>query len=117
VRADTAASLDFLAGGVERVRRSAATVPKSGGGTAAHGLRLRAGARVLLCTSAIYQTFQQLVAVRVLGAGLNCHVETMAFPIHWNQQATSVNLQTASLYLQEIRSTFQAALNLVESSD
>lgn len=79
----------------------------------ATGLRLGADDSVVLCTSAIYAPFQHLDAVRVLGVGLGCRMQTVAFSIEWNR-ATAPHLQSATQYLQEIRSTFQAALRFVD---
>jgi hypothetical protein len=111
-RANTEESLVFTATGLGGIQ-SPPRPPAGNADQAQTGLALAAGDSVVLGTSAIYAPFQHLDAVRVLGAGLGCRVQTVAFPIEWNR-GTAPNLQSATNYLQEIRSTFQAALRFVD---
>jgi hypothetical protein len=67
----------------------------------------RPGARCLLVTSQIYVPYQHLEAVRNLAIPFDVEVETVGFPSEW--QAGLQGMQSAANYLQEIRSSIQAA--------
>ncbi len=87
-RADTADSLKFLD----------------------RGLHLGPGDSVVLSTSPLYGAYTQLVGVRVLGLR-GCSVETVAHPLTGSASVTGVG----PLYLQEVRSAVQAALDLADA--
>jgi hypothetical protein len=111
--ANTAESVDFVARGVEAVPMWNHVAHEGAEGRARTGLGLELGS-VVLSTSAIYVTFQHLDAVGILGIDRNCRVQTVAHPIAWSEpRIPNPAFQTATTYLQEVRSTFQAALRLV----
>lgn len=64
-------------------------------------------AKLLLITSQIYVPYQQLEAIRTLAIPYNVFIETIGFPSDWSGQLHGMG--KAVHYLQEIRSTLQAA--------
>ena len=120
-RVDTGEALEFLAGGRRRLDGRELSVAASNARPAAqrdqrdrvwaeYGLRLARGESVVLSTSAIYAPYTQLVGVRTLGL-LGCSVETVAHPLAYGRLPMP-GFQSAPLYIQEVRSAFQAALDL-----
>jgi hypothetical protein len=73
----------------------------------AETLHPRDGARCLLVTSQIYVPYQHLEAVRNLAIPFSVEVETVGFPPTW--QAELQGMQGPANFLQEIRSSIQAA--------
>lgn len=69
------------------------------------------GSRLLLVTSQIYVSYQQIEAVRTLGIPYGLYIETVGFPTDWGQKLQG--MQETANYLQEIRSTIQAAGRLM----
>lgn len=112
-RADTGGSLAFVAGGVDAVLPHNPAVAAAVDGIAVRGLEL-VDAKVVVSTSAIY-LFQGIEAVRVLGVERECEVELATFPIDWNPARGVPSLRTATNYMQETRSIFQAALRLADA--
>jgi hypothetical protein len=76
----------------------------------ASSLDVAAGARCLLVTSQIYVPYQYLEAVRALAIPYGLELEIVGFPPHWQRHIQG--LQTTANYLQELRSTIQAAVRL-----
>lgn len=68
---------------------------------------VKAGATLLLITSQIYVPYVQLEALRTVALPFQTSVETIGYPAHWMPRLQG--LQNANHYLQEIRSTLQAA--------
>ncbi len=69
------------------------------------------GGPISLVTSPTCRPFQYLDAARVLGLDHGVEVDVIAHPAEWAQTTTQPN---AAVYLQEIRSTIQASLRLVD---
>ena len=63
--------------------------------------------KVLLVTSQIYVPYQQMEAIRTWALPNNVYVESVGFPLEWND-INQQGMMTATNYLQEIRSTIQA---------
>lgn len=63
--------------------------------------------KILLVTSQIYVPYQQMEAIRTWAIPNNVYVETVGFPIEWNENKQQGMMEAAN-YLQEIRSTIQA---------
>jgi hypothetical protein len=72
--------------------------------------RLQPGARCLLVTSQIYVAYQHLEGVRSLALPFELELETVGFPADW--EAELQGMQGPVNYLQETRSTIQAARRL-----
>lgn len=72
--------------------------------------RLRPGAACLLVTSQIYVPYQHLEGVRSLALPFELELETAGFPADW--EAELQGMQGPVNYLQETRSTIQAARRL-----
>lgn len=70
--------------------------------------------RVMLVTSQIYVPYQQLEAIRTWAIPNNVYIETVGFPAEWNDTKQQ-GMMTAANYLQEIRSTIQAANRYLDS--
>lgn len=70
--------------------------------------------RVLLVTSQIYVPYQQLEAIRTWAIPNNVYIETVGFPVEWNDTKQQ-GMMTAANYLQEIRSTIQAVNRYLDS--
>lgn len=68
--------------------------------------------KILLITSQIYVSYQQMEAVRMLSIPKGHSVETIGFPVKWSLGTQSVH-QPAH-YLQEIRSTFMSMKKIME---
>jgi hypothetical protein len=73
------------------------------------------GASCLLITSQIYVPYQHLEAVRTLALPYDIELETIGFPIRWGGRLQG--LRAPANYLQEIRSTIQAAGRLAAAMD
>ena len=116
-RTNTEGSVCFAAGGLQRVDPVRRRLAAGNARRAVAGLELRPGASLVCFTSAIYAPYQQLEVVRALGIDGGCHVQTVAHPVDWNLSIEHDNLRTATTYLQEVRSTFQAALRLADHAD
>lgn len=116
-RVDTAESLEFLAGGVSALAGRPLELV-SGRPDLAYGLRLGRDRpdrdSVVLSTSAIYGPYTQLVGVRVLGLVRECRVQTVTHPLEFGRLPVPA-FQTGLQYVQEVRSTFQAALDLADA--
>jgi len=118
-RVDTAESLEFLAGGVPALEgRPLQLAPSHTSGFARHGLRLGRHRpdrdSVVLSTSAIYGPYTQLVGMRVLGLSpWECRVQTVTHPLEYGRLRVPA-FQTGPQYVQEVRSAFQAALDLAD---
>jgi hypothetical protein len=68
---------------------------------------VRAGSKLLLITSQIYVPYVQLEALRTVALPHQILVETIGFPVEWMRELQG--LSNANHYLQEVRSTIQAA--------
>mgnify|MGYP001623710205 CR=1 FL=1 len=75
--------------------------------------QIQSGSKLLLITSQIYVPYQQIEAVRTLGIPYGLYIETVGFPIEWGKKLQGM-METAN-YLQEIRSTIQAANRFINS--
>lgn len=62
---------------------------------------------LLLVTSQIYVPYQHIEAVRTLGIPYNISIDTIGFPVEWNESNRGGMMQYEN-YLQEIRSALQA---------
>lgn len=71
---------------------------------------LTVGTRILIVTSQVYVGYQHLEAVRNLAIPYDVDLETIGFPSDWH--ADLQGMQHLSNYLQELRSTIQAARRL-----
>ena len=110
-RVDTAESLEFLAGGRERLAGRELELPDPARpGIADRGLGLGPGDSVVLSTAPIYSAYTQLAGVRVLGLR-GCSVETVAHPLTGASPVSPVG----PLYVQEVRSAVQGALHLADA--
>jgi hypothetical protein len=69
--------------------------------------QVQANTRILLITSQIYVPYVQLEALRTVALPFRMSVETIGFPAEWMPPLQG--LQNANHYLQEVRSTIQAA--------
>jgi hypothetical protein len=69
--------------------------------------RVPADTTLLLITSQIYVPYVQLEALRTVALPFRMSVETVGFPIEWMPPLQGLN--NANHYLQEVRSTIQAA--------
>jgi len=78
-------------------------------------LRPPTGSSCLLITSQIYVPYQHLEAVRTLALPYELELEAIGFPIRWG--GSLQGLRTPANYLQEIRSTIQAAARLASTID
>jgi hypothetical protein len=81
----------------------------------AERFRLRPGAAGLLVTSQIYVPYQHLEGVRSLALPFQLELETAGFPADW--EAELQGMQGPVNYLQETRSTIQAARRLNDALD
>lgn len=68
----------------------------------------------MLVTSQIYVPYQQLEAIRTWAIPNNVYIETVGFPAEWNDTKQQ-GMMMAANYLQEIRSTIQAANRYLDS--
>lgn len=69
--------------------------------------QIQPGSKILLITSQIYVPYQQMEAIRTWALPNNVYVETVGFPVEWNE-GRQQGMMTAANYLQEIRSAIQA---------
>lgn len=76
---------------------------------------IQTGSKVLLITSQIYVPYQQLEAIRTWAIPNNVYVETIGFPTEWN--TSQQGMMKAVNYLQEIRSTIQAANRYIKTKE
>ena len=75
--------------------------------------RVQPGSKLLLITSQIYVPYQQIEGIRTLGIPYGLYIETVGFPTEWGKKLQGM-METAN-YLQEIRSTIQAANRFINS--
>lgn len=80
-------------------------------------MNIEEGSRILLVTSQIYVPYQQMEAIRTWALPNKVYIETVGFPIQWNEKNRQQGMITAANYLQEIRSTIQAINRYLGETD
>lgn len=76
--------------------------------------KVRPGDRLLVVTSPRFVPFQHCDAVRILGLGYGCAIDTVGMRTEWLPDMLSMSEPTPDQYLQELRSTFFSMRRLVD---
>ncbi|MFD0558981.1 hypothetical protein FB566_4937 [Stackebrandtia endophytica] len=78
--------------------------------------KVRPGDRVLVVTSPRFVPFQHCDAVRILGLGYGCAIDTVGMRTEWLPDSLGMTEPAPDQYLQELRSTFFSMRRLVDAA-